>query len=76
MSIIYKNNQQIVIEIKKLMLEKQVSQREIAERLNIKPQGLTKLLSKKNFGFEDAEKVLSALGYNLVLDFSEKTEIK
>ena len=75
MSIIYKNNQQIVIEIKKLMLEKQVSQREIAERLNIKPQGLTKLLNKKNFGFEDAEKVLSALGYNLVLDFSEKTEI-
>mgnify|MGYP002536212411 FL=1 len=51
MSIIYKNNQQIVIEIKKLMLEKQVSQREIAERLNIKPQGLTKLLNKKNFGF-------------------------
>ena len=60
MSIIYKNNQQIVIEIKKLMLEKQVSQREIAERLNIKPQGLTKLLKKKNFGVEDAEKVLSA----------------
>ena len=74
MSIIYKNNQQIVIEIKKLMLEKQVSQREIAERLNIKPQGLTKLLNKKNFGFEDAEKVLSALGYDLVLDFSEKAE--
>ena len=75
MSIIYKNNQQIVIEIKKLMLEKQVSQREIAERLNIKPQGLTKLLNKKNFGFEDAEKVLSALGYDLVLDFSEKKEV-
>ena len=71
MSIIYKNNQQIVIEIKKLMLEKQVSQREIAERLNIKPQGLTKLLNKKNFGFED----LSALGYDLVLDFSEKKEV-
>ena len=31
------------------MLEKQISQREIAEQLNIKPQGLTKLLNKKNF---------------------------
>ena len=75
MSIIYKNNQQIVIEIKKLMLEKQVSHRDIAERLNIKPQGLTKLLNKINFGFEDAEKVLSALVYDLVLDFSEKKEV-
>ena len=72
---IYENNDQIIIEIKKLMLEKQVSQREIAERLNIKPQGLTKLLNKKNFGFEDADKGLSALGYDLVLDFSEKKEV-
>ena len=72
MSIVYENNQQIVIEIKKLMLEKQISQREIAEKLGIKPQGLTKLLAKKNFGFEDAEKVLSAMGYKLILDFSPK----
>ena len=69
MSIVYENNQQIVIEIKKLMLEKQISQREIAEKLGIKPQGLTKLLTKKNFGFEDAEKILSSIGYKLILDF-------
>ena len=69
MSIHYKDNEQIVIEIKKLMLEKQISQREIAEQLNIKPQGLTKLLNKKNFGFEDAQKVLNAMGYTLIIDF-------
>ena len=71
MSVQYKNNEQIVIEIKKLMLEKQISQREIAERLNIKPQGLTKLLNKKNFGFEDAQKILSAIGYDLIVDFQQ-----
>lgn len=54
----FKSNEQIVIEIKKLMLENQ--------------NGLTKLLAKKNFGFEDAEKVLSAMGYKLILDFSPK----
>lgn len=70
---VYKDNEQIVIEIKKLMLEKQISQREIAEQLNIKPQGLTKLLNKKNFGFEDAQKVLSAMGYDLIIDFQEAT---
>lgn len=69
MPILYKDNEQIVIEIKKLMLENKISQREIADIMNIKPQGLTKILNKKNFGFEDAEKILSAMGYDLVVDF-------
>lgn len=69
MSVKYENNEQIVIEIKKLMLETKMSQREIADKMNIKPQGLTKLLNKKNFGFEDAEKILSVMGYNLIIDF-------
>ena len=56
MSIIYKNNEQILIEIRKIMLETKITQREIAEKLGIKPQGLTKMLNKKNFGFEDAKK--------------------
>ena len=69
MPVKYENNEQIVIEIKKLMLENKMSQREIADKMNIKPQGLTKLLNKKNFGFEDAEKILSVMGYNLIIDF-------
>ena len=73
MSVQYKNNEQIIIERKKLMLEKQISQREIAERVNIKPQGLTKLLNKKNFGFEDAQKILSAIGYDLIIDFQQSS---
>lgn len=73
MSVQYKNNEQVIIEIKKLMLEKQISQREIAERLNIKPQGLTKLFNKKNFGFEDAQKILSAIGYDLIIYFQQSS---
>ena len=69
MPVKYENNEQIVIEIKKLMLETKMSQREIADKMNIKPQGQTKLLNKKNFGFEDAEKILSVMGYNLIIDF-------
>ena len=71
MSIIYKSNEQILIEIKKLMLEAKITQREIAEKLGIKPQGLTKLLNKKNFSFEDARKILDAMGYDLIIDFKE-----
>ncbi len=75
MPIIYKDNEQIVIEIKKLMLENKISQREIADKMNIKPQGLTKILNKKNFGFEDAERILSAMGYNLIVDFQSNLEV-
>ena len=70
MAIIYKDNEQILIEIKKVMLETKTTQREIADKLGIKPQGLTKILNKKNFGFEDAQKILSAMGYDLIVDFS------
>lgn len=69
MTIIYKSNEQILIEIKKLMLEAKTTQREIANTLNIKPQALTKIMNKKNFSFEDAKKILSAMGYDLVVDF-------
>ena len=70
MSIVYKFNEQVLIEIKKVMLETKTTQREIADKLGIKPQGLTKILNKKNFGFEDAQKILSAMGYDLIVDFS------
>lgn len=73
MAIIYDNNEQILIELKKIMLDAKITQREIAEKLNIKPQGLTKLLNKKNFGFEDAKKVLSAMGYDLIIDFKSSS---
>ena len=69
MPIIYRNNEQIAIEIKKIMLDNKITQREVAKRLGIKPQGLTKMLSKKNFGLEDARKILSVMGYELIVDF-------
>ena len=74
MDIIYKDNEQILIEIKKLILETKTTQREIADKLGIKPQGLTKMLNKKNFGFEDAQKILSAMGYDLIIDFKQMTK--
>ncbi len=74
MTLIYQNNEQIVTEIKKIMLETKTTQREIAAALGIKPQGLTKLFAKKNFSFEDASKVLAVMGYNLVVDFTKSAE--
>ena len=71
MTFVYRNNEQLLIELKKLMLETKITQREIATKLNIKPQGLTKLLNKKNFSFDDAQKILAVMGYDLIVDFKE-----
>lgn len=64
----------MVTEIKKLLLYEKLSQKEIADRLGLKPQGLVKLLNKKNFSFDDAYKVLSVMGYNLIVGFQERED--
>lgn len=71
--IVYNDNQQVIIELKKLMLETNITQREVASRLNLSPQAFNKLLNKKNFGFEDAQKILKAMGFYLVFG-AEKAE--
>ena len=50
--IAYRDNEQVIIEIKKIMLDSKVSHREVAERIGLSPQAFNKLLNKKNFGFE------------------------
>lgn len=74
MPITYENHDQILIEIKKLMLENKITQRQIADKLDMKPQGLTKLMNKKNFCFDDAAKILDAMGYDLLIDFKAKNQ--
>ena len=72
MAIIYHDNAQLQVELKKLMLENATTQRAIAERLGLSPQGLQKMMGKKNFGFQDAQKILTAMGYELAFDFVPK----
>ncbi len=67
----YENNEQIAIELKKLMMDNKISQREIAKRMGIKPQGLTKILNKINFGFEDVQKILELMGYEMIIEFKK-----
>lgn len=66
------NCQTVSEQIKKLLLDEHITQRDLADRLGIKPQGLTKLLNKKNFSFDDAQRILAALGYDLTIDFAKQ----
>ena len=72
MSFIYQDNTQLIVEIKKLLLDNNLSQKELAASLDMVPQAFTKLLCKKNFSFEDAKKILNAMEYDLSIDFVKK----
>lgn len=69
MSVKYENNDQLLDELRYTIRKSGKTQREIADNLNIKPQGLNKILNKKNFSFEDMQNILSAIGYELYIEF-------
>lgn len=69
MSVKYENNGQLLDELRYTIRKSGKTQREIADNLNIKPQGLNKILNKKNFSFEDMQNILSAIGYELYIEF-------
>lgn len=68
----YYDNRQVALEMKKAMIDRRVTQKAVAARMGLSPQGLQKLMGKKNFGFRDAQRILSAMGYELALDFVPK----
>lgn len=65
----YASKEQLIIEYKKILLDKQISQKEIAQKLNITPQALNKIINKQNFSFNDMEKLLAAVNYDMVIQF-------
>lgn len=70
----FQSHEQFITELKKLMLDLHITQRALAQTLGISPQGLTKLLNKKNFGFEDAKRILNAMNYDLIIDMQPANE--
>ena len=62
---IYTNVLKLRDELKKLLIDCGMTQRQIAERLNISPQQLSNLFSKKHFSLDDAKKIADALGATL-----------
>ncbi len=67
---IYKNNEQLVTELKKLLLDTKCSQRDIAKQMGISPQALQNLLNKKQLSFSDMKRVLDCVNCDLLIDFS------
>ena len=69
---IYKDNEQLVNEIKKIMIDNDIKQCDLADNLGISKQALNKIFNKKNLNCNDMKKLLDQMGYNLIIDFQKK----
>lgn len=58
-----KTNQELAQAVNQTIIQTGIKKTFISEKLGISRQALDKLLDKKNFSLEDANKILSVIGY-------------
>lgn len=66
---VYKDNEQLVNELKKVMIDTNTKQIDLANIMNVPKQAITKIFNKKNLTCDDMQKLLSLMGYELYIDF-------
>ena len=66
---IYTDNETLIKEFKKLLIDKGIKQQFIADSLEISKQSLNLKLNKKHISFDDMMELLNCIGYELKVDF-------
>lgn len=65
----YTDNEQLKKELKKLVIDSGMTQKEVAEKMEVKPQQYTNIVNKENLAFRDVKRIAMACGYKLRIDF-------
>ena len=66
---IYEDNEQLKKELKKLVIDSGLTQKEVSEKMGVKPQQYTNIVNKENLAFRDVKRIAIACGYELHIDF-------
>ena len=66
---IYEDNEQLKKELKKLVIDSGLTQKEVSEKMGVKPQQYTNIVNKENLAFRDVKRIACACGYELHIDF-------
>lgn len=66
---IYEDNEQLKKELKKLVIDSGMTQKEVAEKMEVKPQQYNNIVNKENLAFRDVKRIAVACGYELQIDF-------
>ena len=65
----YTDNETLIKEFKKLLIDNGIKQQFIADKLEISKQSLNLLMNKKHITFDDMQKLLACIGYELRIEF-------
>lgn len=68
----YINNEIIVKEFKKLLIDNEIKQQFVADKLGISKQAFNLKLNKKHITFDDMQSWLDCIGYELHIIFRKK----
>ena len=74
MNFVYKDNERLVKEFKKVLIDNGIKQQFIADKLEISKQGLNLKLNKKHISFDDMQELLACIGYELRVEFAPAVE--
>lgn len=59
-------------EIKKILIDEDLTQAELAEKVGTSQQNMNAKLKRDNFSNKEMEDIADALGYNLEIKFTKK----
>ena len=65
----YEDNEQLKKELKKIIIDSGLSQKEVALKMGCKPQQYTNIVNKTNLAFKDVRRIANAIGLNLCISF-------
>ena len=65
----YINNEQLKRELKKLVIDSGMTQKEVAEKMEVKPQQYNNIVNKENLAFRDVKRIVNACNYELRIEF-------
>lgn len=65
----YEDNEQLKKELKKIIIDSGLSQKEVALKMGCKPQQYTNIVNKANLAFKDVRRIANAIGLDLCISF-------
>ena len=66
---VYIDNEQLKRELKKLVIDSGMTQKEVAEKMEVKPQQYNNIVNKENLAFRDVKRIVNACNYELRIEF-------
>ena len=66
---IYEDNEQLKKELKKAIIDSGLTQKEVSEKMEVKPQQYTNIVNKENLAFRDVKRIVNAIGLDIKIDF-------